>query len=352
MKRRDLLLGSAAAVGAPAGIAEAATKAVKAVKHDAAAMEKALQRIDQRMTYFNEVELVPRPPETPAEEELFAARARLGRSALRSLYFTGAFMELEEHERLHPGVQERMRRMQPEMDEAVDGMAGLIESLSPADYRALQQELKKDPDAGLHIGERLNAVAAEDGFGFARRVDLRLAVDDMTRRLRVQNPALVLEPMWRKTRRVQAARLKEEERELEIRVKAGEQAFWELHERSKRHVAAWDTVYAARPRVDLVALEETYPEPEEHPEDPLAPGRTVMRVGGYLLGIGLGTAALGGIFYLAAAASAGGSGFAVPAVILGITIGPALIVGGLIVLLIGSIMYSTKKQPDDEASEQ
>lgn len=351
MKRRELLLGGAAAVGAPAGIAEAATKAVKAVRHDPAKLEKALKQIDQRMAYFSEVELVPRPPQTPAEEELFAVRARLGRSALRSLYFTGAFMELEEHERLHPGVQERMRRMQPEMDEAVEGMAGLIESLTPADYRALQEELKKDPDAGLRIGERLTEVAAEDGFGFARRVDLRLAVDDMTRRLRAQNPALVLEPISRKTRRIQASRLQAEERERETRARLGEQAFWELQERSKLHVAAWDTVYATRPRVDLIALEETYPEAEEHPDDPAAPGRTVMRVGGYLLGIGLGLEALGGIFYLASAASMGGSGFAVPALILGVTVGPALIVGGLIVLLIGWLIYAAKK-PDEEASEQ
>src|SRR5688572_12714499 len=142
MKRRDLLVGSAAAVGAPSAVAAAATKA--SIKHDPEEMESLLKRVDSRMAFFNELDLSPRPAENPQEEELFASRIKLGRTALRSLYFTGIFMELEEHQRLHPGVQERMRRLQPEMDDAVLGMAGLLEAMTPADFRALQDELKKD----------------------------------------------------------------------------------------------------------------------------------------------------------------------------------------------------------------
>jgi len=120
--------------------------------HDPAEVEAALARIDKRMAYFNQVDLTPRAPANAGEEELFTARAKLARAALRSIYFTGAFMELEEHQRLHPGVQERMRRMQPEMDDAVLGITELLESLTPAEYRALKSELKREPDAGLRIG--------------------------------------------------------------------------------------------------------------------------------------------------------------------------------------------------------
>jgi hypothetical protein len=339
MKRRDLLLGSAAAVGAPS-VAAAATHAEP--KHDPVQMEARLARVDRRMAQFSALELIPRPPENPEEEELFTSRAKVGRAALRSLYFTGVFMELEEHERLHPGVQERMRRLQPEMDDAVLGMTALLESLTPADYRALQAELKKDPDAGLRIGERLQEVAAEDGLGFSRRVDLRLALDEFMRRLRAQNPGIVLDPYTKKVRRVQATQLTELERERMVQVQAGEQAFWQFHERSKKHLAAWDTIYAARPRVDLVNLEETYPGYEEHPEDPTIGGVRVQRVGGYLLGIGLGATALGGVFYLVSLGGASVSWFIAPAVVLGTTIGPALILGGLVVLLVGTIIYAAK----------
>jgi len=260
-------------------------------------------------------------------------------------------MELDEHQRVHPGVQERMRRMQPEMDDAALGMTELLESLTPAEYRALKAELKRDPDAGLRIGELMQKVAEEDGMSFRRRVDLRLAVDDMVRRLRAQNPALVLDPFAKKARRIQEAGLSEVERERVARVQAGEQAFWDFHQRSQRHVAAWDDVYAQRPRVDLVAIDQTYPELDEHPEDPTAGAVKVQRVGGYLFGIGLGTTALGGIFYLISLGGPSVSGFAGPAIVLGITIGPALIVGGLVVLLVGSIMYGVKQpaEPEDEA---
>src|SRR5947207_13519322 len=134
MKRRDLLVGSAAAVGAPSAVAEAATKA--SLKHDPTEVEALLKKVDSRMAFFHDVDLSPRAPQNPQEEELFQSRIKLGRAALRSLYFTGIFMELEEHQRLHPGVQERMRRLQPEMDDAVLGMAGLLESMTPADFRA------------------------------------------------------------------------------------------------------------------------------------------------------------------------------------------------------------------------
>jgi hypothetical protein len=328
-----------------------AAQAHAAVKLDPALMEAQLERIDRRMAYFGALELQPRPPENPDEEELFASRAKLARAALRSLYFTGVFMELEEHDRLHPGVQERMRRLQPEMDDAVLGMAELLETMTPADCRALQAELKKDPDAGLRIGERLQEVAAEDGLGFSRRVDLRLALDEFMRRLRAQNPGLVLEPYAKKVRRFEAAQLSEMERERQVQVKAGEQAFWEFQERSKRHLAAWDTLYASRPRVDLVDIEETYPDYEEHPDDPTIGGVRVQRVGGYLLGIGLGATALGGVFYLVSLGGGSVSWFIGPAVVLGITVGPTLIVGGLVVLLVGTIIYAARAGQQHEEPE-
>jgi hypothetical protein len=349
MKRRDFLFGGGAAAATASARAQAASaaKAMPPPKLDPDALEKKLSRIDARMAELGRIEIAPREPESPEEEELFAGRAKVSRTALRSLYFVGAFMDLEEHDRVHPGVQERMRRLQPEMDEACEGMASMLEAMTPEEHRAIQKALKEDPDAGLRIGERLDQIAKEDGFGFGRRLDMRLAVDDVTKRLKAQNPQLVLEPITRKVRRVQQTAGTELERERTTRVKAGEQAFWEMHERNKKNVQRWDDVYASRPRVDLVALEDTYPEQREHPEDPTIGGTRVLRVGGYLFGIGMGVEALGGLFYLASvgAGTGGASGaFAVPAVILGTTIGPLLMVGGLVVLLVGAIIYTVKSQ--------
>jgi hypothetical protein len=202
----------------------------------------------------------------------------------------------------------------------------------------------------MKVGQHLEEVAKEDGFGFGRRADLRLAVDDFSRRMQAQNPALVLDPIIRKTRKIQANPGTLEERERAFRIRAGEQAFWDFQQRTARYVATWDRTYANRPRIDLASLETNYPPMEPPREDPTASPKRLMKIGGILMGAGLGTAALGGICYLIGASSTSLSGFDIPALILGVTVGPGLLVAGLIVLIIGGVWYAVRK-PDEDAQK-
>lgn len=340
MNRRELLLGGAVALGT----AEAAAATANGLRFDADAVEARLAMIDRRMAFFRNLDVAPRPPATTEEEVLFGTRNKIAQASVRSLYFMGAFMELPEHERAHPGVQARMARLQPEMDEAVDGMAGYLETLTPDDLRGLQEEFKRDPGLGMRIGERLQEVAAEDGLGFNRRADIRMAIDDLSRRMKSQHPSLVIEPYIQKTRKVQANPGTDLERERAFAVRAGEQAFWEFQERSRQYLAAWDTTYATRPRIDLASMEATYPEVDNgHPEDPTRGAKKVLTVGGYLMGAGLASLAGGGIFYLISTLSGSLTGFVAGALVLGTTIGPLLVLGGMVVLIVGGIMYAAKK---------
>lgn len=340
MNRRELLVGATVALGT----AEAAAATKETLRFDADAVEAKLKMIDRRMGFFRTMDLSPRPAENDEEATLFASRNEVARASFRSIYFMGAFMELPEHERAHPGVQARMARLQPEMDTAVDGMATYLEGLTPEDLRGIQDEFKKDPALGMRIGERLHDVAAEDGLGFNRRNDIRMAIDDLSRRMRTQNPALVIEPYIQKTRKIQANPGTDLERERAFAVRAGEKAFWEFQERSKQYVAAWDTTYAARPRIDLVAMEENYPEIDTgHPPDPTSGAKKVLTVGGYLMGAGLASFAGAGIFYLISTLSGSLTGFVAGAIVLGTTIGPLLVLGGIVVLIVGGIMYASKK---------
>ena len=131
----------------------------------------------------------------------------------------------------------------------------------------------------------------------------------------------------------------------------GEKAFWDVQQRVHRDLASWDAVYANRPRFDLAAI-ETYP-PAEEPEDPLNGPRKVIKIGAIILGVGLGTEALGLIFFLASGGTtAGASGtFYSLFLVLGVTVGPILLVGGLLTLIVGAIMYgirsSTRSAPKD-----
>jgi hypothetical protein len=357
MKRRELLFGGAAAMGASAAQAGTQNPAQAAPPvYDPQSVEATLAKIDKRMAALSELDLKPPHPTTAAEAELLDARVRVARAGIRSLYMLGVFTELPEHERAHPGVQARMKRMEPEMDHAVDGMATFLESLTPEDHRRLQKALKDDPHLGMRVGEQLEQVAKEDGFGFSRRADLRVAIDDYMRRMKTQNPSLVLDPLVRKTRKIQANPGTAKEREDQFASRMGEKAFWEFQQRAQRDVAAWDVIYLKRPRPDLVALAAYPEEPPAPPENTrLRAPKTVMKVGGIILGVGAGTELLGGLAYLLAQSSAMGSGaygtFNAIALVLGVTVGPALIIGGLITLIVGGIMYAVRSNQPAETEQ-
>jgi hypothetical protein len=220
---------------------------------------------------------------------------------------------------------------------------------------------------------------------------MRFAFADLTQRLRAQNPSLLIDPCLKKVRTLQANASRDAAREREELGKARASAFWEAEQRLAGHVREWDRIYGARTRSDLARIEAVYPatgglvaqaeppvpskdldlsppppppptdalpalpepafapEPPPHPDqEPEASDRTrrpwnVLTAGGKIMGYGLGTAALGGIFYglaaLTSGASVGSSIFIYPAVVLGVTVGPLLLAIGLVVVIIGGIWY-------------
>ncbi len=361
MNRRDLLVGATVGAAATTLTGRSAEAALAPPKFDAAEVESALGRLDQRMASFQALDLLPPIANGEPTSAELGRSSELTRAALRTIYFTGALMELEEHQRYHPGVQLRIKRMAREMDASVGGMTDLLESLTPEDHRRLQATLKSDPGLGMRIGERLHKVATDDGFGFQRRVDLRLAFKDLSDRMRAQNPALLMDPYVKKSRRIQANPGTPEDQQRMVMAKIGEEAFWAFQERSVGYVGAWDRAYAARPREYLAGVAQVYPDDgggvgesdgtivedewaksEGRVEDPLEKPMTILKGGLGAMGIGVGTMAAGGLFYLlgaATGAATGGAGaiFLVPAVILGITVGPIIVAIGLLATLVGAV---------------
>jgi hypothetical protein len=351
MKRRDFLVGGAAGVATLGAGSSAEAATTPDPTFDPAVVEAALQRIDERMASFQKLDLSPDQHSALGQPEVSRERVRLVRSAIRTLYFTGAFMELEEHQRCHPGVQDRMRRLQGEMDHAVCGMTDLLEGLSPEDLRKLQQAFKDDPEIAMRLGEQFNDIAKEDGFGFRRRTDLRMGFDDLARRMSAQNPALLVDPVLKKVRHAQERHRGDAELERSIRIQAGESAFWAFQQKTRTSVARWDNVYKERERTDRAGLENTYPEedsggpaPTVVDEDAKENARGVLRTGGTLMGLGLGSIALGGVFFLISSAvgtsSLAGNIFLGAGLVFGVTVGPILLATGLIVTLVGAIMLA------------
>ncbi len=252
MNRRDFLKGGvsgALGMALPPGT----NPALPAL--DPAAIEAKLERIDRRMVWFDKIDpFAGSAPRNEVEARVFAQRRHLGRQALRSFYFNGAFIGLDHAEQAHPGVQERMGRMVQEMDGAVDQTATYLDDLKPDQRKSIQNELRKQPDLGPSLGDMFHRVAAEDGFGLLRRIDMRLAFADITRRLGNQNPSLLIDPYVSKVRRLQVSAAERPQ----VVASAKASAFWEA-ERLAAHAEEWDRIYAARPRTDRSRIESIYP---------------------------------------------------------------------------------------------
>jgi hypothetical protein len=337
MRRRDLLTaGATGAAGLVAGSASAGTSSPE-LPPDPDAMERVIGRIDRRMKSFQEFDL-----------GLPEDQATLARAALRTFYMTGVFTDLAERDRVHPGIQLRMRRLAGDADAAIDGLAGLFESMTPDDHRSLQERLQRQPNLAAEVGERFDAIAKEDGFGFFRRVDLRLAIGELGDRMRHQNPAVLIDPYARKVRRIQASLGGPEEMQRALAARIGEQAFWELQERNARHAAAWDAVYSTRPRVYLASIDDAYPAPAEAPANAPAnaPAKApagadwpmaLVNAGMVTLGVG---AVLTGIGWLLLSVGGGGA-LSTPGLILGVTVGPIVVGVGLLILISGGIAYAS-----------
>jgi hypothetical protein len=374
LERRELLkfaagtaLASAAAGCASSPRREAATPIMPDVnaRLDPEAARQLVDKIDQRMAWIREASLpedvlplskLPRTAEASAEVE----RTRtLVRKSVRTLYLTGRFLDMPEEMKAHPGVQARLRAMQPEMDDAVLGMTERLERMTPEDHRRVQSYLKKDDLFADRLAYLLEKTGADDGLSFQRTFGVRSTTLDLAHRMAAQSPALVVDPIVRKVRRIEAHPRSDAELSRRLAARVGEQAFWEHQERLALLHEAWQSrVGTAEAVASDTYVWPVYPPPPPPPqpakidpadlpppEPPAQPhsskGQRTMSTGGTIMGFGLGSVGVGLIFAGLASAT-GTAALWIPALVLGVTIGPILLVAGLIVVIVGAVIKANE----------
>jgi hypothetical protein len=398
LQRRDLLkiAAGAAAGAAVAGIesgcatnkppaaspAASPTVADVAARLDPAAADAMLAKLDRRMAWINEASLpddvlpLSRIPRGPGFGDQMAADGALVRKSIRSLYLTGRFLDMPDEMKVHPGVQTRVKAMQPEMDDAVLGMTRRLERMTPDDHRKLQAYLQKDGRFGERLAAVIEQPAKEDGLSFQRTFGVRSSILDLTKRMAAQSPSLVTEPLATKVRRIEANPRSDAEQARRTAAKIGEQAFWAHQERLAVLHEAWamrletaravaqnadpvsapnpaasasvgPAASAAPPVVDAVAPPApSASAPLGNPQPPAAPpsepkpstGVRTMQVGGITMGFGAGSVVLGLIFAGIAGGFTASSTAGWLALIFGVTIGPILLAVGLIIVLVGLVI--------------
>ena len=345
VERRELLKLAAAAavlVGEP-GCASlqhpASPNAADIAAHlDPAAADALLAKIDARMAWLDQASLpddilpLSKLPRAAGAEAEAARTGALVRKAVRTLYLTGRFLDMPDEMKVHPGVQARLQAMQPEMDDAILGMTEHLERMTPEDHRRVQAHLRKDDLFAEHLARMLEKTASDDGLSFQRTFGVRSAALDLGQRMSAQSPALVIDPLVRKVRRIEAHPRTDAEQARVLAARIGEQAFWEHQQHVTRLHEAW-----------LIRLASADTQAANAPAAPphSTPGQNTLKTGGIIMGFGGGSVVVGLILAGLASATATPA-LIIPALVMGVTIGPILLVVGLIVVIVGAIMRASE----------
>jgi hypothetical protein len=375
LERRDLLklAASACLTSAAAGCAsptrrQTATPTVTSVSDvarqlDPEAARALLAKIDARMDWIRDASLpedvlpMSKLARTAGVDGEVESTRTLVRQSVRTLYLTGRFLDMPDTMKAHPGVQARLRAMQPEMDDAVLGMTARLERMTADDHRRVQSYLAKDELFADRLAVLLEKTAADDGLSFQRTFGVRSATLDLAHRMAAQSPALVVDPLVRKVRRIEAHPRSDAEEARRLAARVGEQAFWEHQERLALLNQAWQSrigladavasstyVYPSRePSAppNLRVAPGDLPPPDPCPRPTSTPGQRTMSTGGSIMGFGLGSVAIG-LIIAGIANVTGAAALYLPALIMGVTIGPILLVTGLIVVIVGAIMKANE----------
>jgi len=279
------------------------------------------------------------PAETAEERAAQERQGRLFRQSLRTLYLTGRFLDLSSDLQTSPHVQARVAAAQPEMDEAVLGMTAMLESLGPEDHRRIQDTLKRNPDIGERLAAMLDETAKEDGIPFQRRMSLRTSTLQLAAKMTAQSPALTVDPYVRRVRRIEARPHSPTEHERVLASRVGEEAFWEHQRKLADLQKRWSQKLAQAGSPSPTAPKAPAATPAPAPP-PQSRGSSVIGTGGKIMGFGAGSVAVGLI--CAGLVHLGADAFLWPALFFGVTLGPILLVIGLIIVIVGAIMKATE----------
>jgi hypothetical protein len=237
----------------------------------------------------------------PPEKETLAVKS------LKTLYMTGMFGDLPEKGQLHPGMQNRMWKAMPEMDEAVNGTISHIESLDGHEKAELHKLLKRRTSPVMDIGNALDAEAEQCSVSAERRRQMRKMFSYMAMRLAHQSPDLLFDELVKKSKKMASLGGRIEDVEKIAAARVGKQ---ELHRRKLYYSALADEW---RQTCGF---------------DPDVPGNKALLGGGIVMGLGA-VILIGGGLALATGAFAG-------AILM--TVGGVLLLAGMITMIAGAVI--------------
>jgi hypothetical protein len=288
---------------------------------------------------------------SPSEKD-----ARLFRQGMRSLLLAGNFGDLSVAGQVHPGVQKRLQYSAPEMDSAVIGTMDQMKSLPPTARADMQSAFREDATLGDRVLEAVDLEAAAVGASNRRRKQLHVMGNHIIGRLKHSSDMFINEYVTKcekltsvpgsvaETQRFMAARMGEAAFKAQVQKAENAARYWQRQELEDipigyqlvtneeiNNESLPDDSGRGQPQPQQLLKEEDMGEEVKGGEKR---SDRLYRKGGRMLGIGAISTVVG---LLIIGASGDSVDVFTMGAILGWTVGPIMILVGLVTLLVGSV---------------
>ncbi len=255
-------------------------------------------------------------PDTPTETE-----QNFLKSSLRSLLLIGNFGELSIKGQMHPWMQKRILYSAAEVNHSVATSFDILKDMSDDYKENIKSALIDNPGLGDSILETLNLEARAIGVPAARRRQMRIMGKRIVRRMR-HSPEMLIDEYVNKAEKLLLASNSDEALEQLLRMQMGENYSTRVSEAESAAIQ-WEKLNIPEVPIGynpIINDQNTY----EASRD------LKTKKGLRLLGIGFILTAIGWLSFAIADFNMFGA-------VIGITIGPILILAALIILLIRAV---------------
>ena len=252
----------------------------------------------------------------PSENE-----ALIFRKSMRSLLLVGNFGDLSVDGQVHPGVQRRLNYSAPEIDSVMQDIVNELKSLSPEDLADIKLALSRDRNLGERVLEAIHLETKTIGVPARRRHQLRVMGKRILRRLK-HSPGLLIDEYVSKYEKLADLSESESGQDMRPSDRIKETRILQAKEAALR----WEKMHPKETPIGYNRLQEDTDDTDEK-----------YRKRWRTLGIGAIITATGWLLI----AITGGidddyEGLGGVGVVLGVTVGPILMLIGLIIGIVRS----------------
>lgn len=339
MKRREFLKGSAQSVVASASVGFSPGKLVAPswIKVTSGEMDTFLSGLDNTMNKIadnTKSGLFIRELMNQQSNEKDMA---LFMQSMRSLLLVGNFGDLSVQAQVHPGMQQRLKYSADEMNSSLWGVTDMLKSLTTNDKKHIKSVLKENPDLPERILEATDFEAKFVKVPVRRRLQLRSMGKRVIKRLK-HSPEMVIDEYLKKVEKIEKYSGSEEDMQKLLIKQMGKKHYEESVKEAEKAIKEWNEMQVSTAPIGYESIQfDQGQEDKKREKDPR------FKVGKRVLGIGAITTGVGLIFLAASSASEIMLGMGLVG---GVTVGPILILVGLIILLVKAIERSSERSSE------